>query len=390
MLRHSSDVIPGVNFTGIDLAAFAAPRFGHVMHRDSNRHKCLHLAKERSNDRAAQTLARSVGQVLPALARTETPQTGQGAGKGPRRFLWGVGRAVQNELLSTKDALTDVLLTLLKTPDDLAFGAAFTAFCDSYGPETAGMLEGASARALNSLKKAIATVRNDRGGGVDEFSAHRAANRHSIVVEQAAWAIACNFQRLPDAFRRLLVELIEKPPSVWLKLRSIEAIADYIRAIPQGDNYRKRIQDAINASADRATHDLIRRGVAGAIEANFDEFNGARRLINWLTDTRERERFGFIEWVIWACAYHLKDLLKYCMTSSTNADYTIQHLLDGFEKLARHEDARVRMWLAWALSEAEEATREREELLSLLERFAHDRDEVVRDVAVRFLLGNQE
>jgi hypothetical protein len=117
----------------------------------------------------------------------------------------------------------------------------------------------------------------------------------------------------------------------------------------------------------------------GAWEANYDSIDLVReKTLAYVNPDRGDIGIGFLEWSIWAAGEHLDDLTK--------RDPNL-HIL--FQKLARHEDVRVRRWLATALAESKE-TKGHQHLRDLMTILARDLDEVVRGEAVAFFFEEDD
>jgi hypothetical protein len=370
-------------FDGLALAAFAAPKVGGPV--GPHRQRVISAAAEDPDGGAARLLASSIGRVF-----RETPAPAAAEQEFDRHGSWRPARAVLIEGLGSQ----------LASVEHTTFGTAFAALCDSIPSASAVPIDlrDAVAVALASLTAALPV-----GGSVDVVSPSPAteARRRTAVqnIDHACWAIASNFQRLPREFRDQLALLAESGSDDWLRLRAIEAAADYIGTIrPPADADAvaaadqtidaMRLEQAIIDGASRNQPDILRRGIAGAIEANVDDLilghtdgnGGHKTLLHWLESNEERYNFGFLEWAIWAVGQHLADYVKKGADPDDKA-----RLLTAIEKLARHEDARVRKWIAVALGDGP-ATRDSDTLRAVMIRLAHDGDDGVRGVAADFFI----
>jgi hypothetical protein len=360
----------------LKLAAFAAPKAGGKM--GQQRLKVIQTASENPNSDAARVLASSIGQAF--------------------RNSFADKASAQDS--DTRPILIEALKSLLGSPDNAAFGVAFAALCDSFPGSDAvpSDLSDITNLALKQLK-AASPLKEAAAAAAPLTKKIRTQN-----VDHSAWAIASNFSRVPLAFQEQLAALVERSTDDWLRLRAVEAAADYITAMDIDDtnsgidaNDAQRVaqhektttidkfERYIVTATEIGQPDIMRRGVAGAVEANFDGLTfAAGEITKWLGSADERYNYGFLEWVIWAAGEHLDHYQKSGALSDADKPFTAAIL-----KLARHEDARVRKWLATALAE-NDVTKENHTLRAVMTRLARDNDDIVRDVAVGFFFEKDE
>jgi hypothetical protein len=353
-------------------AAFAAPRVSGPI--GPFREKVIQTAAGDPNSDAARVLASSIGQTF---RNTFADQT-----------AWDS---------TTRSVLVDALKSMLASPNNAAFGVAFAALCDSFQSydEIPTHLVAIERLALDRLASA-ASLTEEKRHAIPSEQKIRTQN-----IDHSMWAIASNFPRVPDDFRELFACFVERGRDDWLRLRAVEAAADYIDPIKDATagqaeaekgeertahNFEKYIEAA---AGDRDQPDFMRRGVAGAVEANFDSLVEFAKvsITDWLDSPEERYNYGFLEWVIWAAGEHLAGFKT---KTKTDSEIDIEkNFADALLKLARHEDSRVRKWLATALAESD-VTNESNFLRSVLTRLARDDDDTVRDVALDFFLEESE
>jgi hypothetical protein len=307
------------------------------------------------NEESAQALAASAGWMFRRAA---------------------AGRYEATPLGETGAALRKAIGSLFQQVTEKPFGVAFGALCDAYGSNTNGAdWEAIAQVGLSALENArchpIVTV-----GADVERDQVRVQN-----VEHAIWAIASNFPRLPDSFRRMLKTIAEDRTIEWFRLRALEAICDYVAGIREQDDYRDWVDSLVADAASVKETIAYRRGALGAWEANFEEVEALSLLSPYLdpssTQMQRDSGLGVLEWSIWAIGEHL------------SKDTCTSELVATLRKLSSHEDVRVRKWLATALAESGE-TKKDPKLRELLMSLARDDDEVVRGQAVNFFLRAEE
>jgi hypothetical protein len=340
---------------GLKLAAFAAPKANGRIGR--HRKRAIELAAKDPNSEAARVLASSIGQAFRSAA-------------ADRSLAWHP---------ATRVVLVAALKSILASANNAAFGVAFAALCDGF-PKARALppyIRDLKEFALRRLKP-VCELKKNKVTTIPRAQMMRTQN-----IDHSMWAIASNFSRVPDEFRELFASFVRHGDDDWLRLRAVEAAADYIAEIKETATKAGRsFENYIDEATDVSQPDIMRRGVAGAVEANFDKLEFApERITEWLDSVNERHNYGFLEWVIWAAGEHLKNY-----TSPQKPD---KKFADALLKLARHEDARVRKWLATALAESD-VTNESDFLRSIMTRLAHDEDDIVRDVALDFFLAESE
>jgi hypothetical protein len=342
----------------LKLAAFAAPKVNSKIGR--YRRQVIQLAAKDPDSDAARVLASSIGQAFRNSVADKT-------------LAWDP---------DTRSALIDALRSILASPNNAAFGVAFAALCDGF-PESRTIPRHLRDLKEFALRRLEPACRLNRAKSMTVPYARKTITQN---IDHSMWAIASNFSRVPAEFRELLASFVQRGNDDWLRLRAVEAAADYIAAIKDvekkiGHNF----ENYIDAATDVGQPDIMRRGVAGAVEANFGKLKfAADRITEWLGSVNERHNYGFLEWVIWAAGEHLGDF-----EDDASPDKLKRKFADALLKLARHEDARVRKWLATALAESE-VTNENNFLRSIMTRLARDDDDIVRDVALNFFLEESE
>lgn len=349
-------------YSGLALAAFATPKVPGQL--GPHREAVVARAGEMPESVAAILLASSIGRTFRDTAERNAS-------------------AVPD--FSTRRTFVRVLEKLLTSIEYPAFGAAIAALCDSI-PRSGTLpqdLRPLAALAVVQLRTAVSGQTGQSGvlGHTGSADLTRVVIQN---IDQSAWAIASNFSRLTSDFHSVLLDLVEMRGNDWIRLRALEAAADYIsviRSATSATHIAAKLESAITAAVATDQPDILRRGVAGAIEANMedlssDENKGEKAydtLIDWLESNSERYNFALLEWAIWAIGKHLSELLGN------------PNLFMALWKVARHENARVRKWLATALAESE-ATEENDTLRAIITRLARDEDDGVRSAAMKFFL----
>ena len=354
-------------YSGLALAAFATPKVPGQL--GPHRQAVVTRASEMPDSVVAILLASSIGRTFrDAAERNES--------------------AVPDS--STRRTFVRVLEKLLASIEYPAFGAAIAALCDSI-PQSGEMpkdLLPAAALAVAQLQAAV-SAKPGQSGVVSRI---RPGDLPEVVIQnidQSAWAIASNFSRLTSDFHSLLLKLVDTPGNDWIRLRAIEAAADYISVIRSAASAARtaaKLEDAIKAAVAPDQPDILRRGVAGAIEANMEDLSSDETkgetaddmLIGLLESDSERYNFALLEWAIWAVGEHLSELIAPDALPDSK-------LFMALWKVARHENGRVRKWLATALAESD-TTEENAALRAIITRLARDEDDAVRGVAVKFFL----
>jgi DNA polymerase III delta prime subunit len=263
----------------------------------------------------------------------------------------------------------DVLDQLLDDSNDRVFAATAAAVCDTIGARSVELhkrqsLDGGARQTLEVLAAKVC-----KRGPVAEVGAN----------EQIAWAIVSNFSKLPESMTELLFEFAGKDKNNWVILRSLEAMADYYDELKQ-TNSASRIRACLKKGAvgDISEDPVVARGMAGAIEENYESLDTKKSRDNLLFSMLEAagkrgSELGVLEWVIWAAGECIENLMR------EDKDRT-RSLLGH---LARHEDVRVRVWVARALAEQAEyldrelITRGELSLCDILSRLADDPNEHV-------------